>query len=64
MNTSEDLDRAREQAKAQLSSIVDMVTALDTDNEPDLEEAQQLIQTPYPFKCERGGIAQVMIALT
>ena len=41
---TQDLERARSEAEAQLSSIVEMVGALDTDNDADLEEALQCIQ--------------------
>ena len=41
---TQDLERARSEAEAQLHSIIEMVEGLDTDNEADLEEAQQSIQ--------------------
>ena len=41
---TQDLERARSEAEAQLHSIIGMVEALDTDNDADLEEAQQNIQ--------------------
>jgi hypothetical protein len=43
MNTQEQ-DRAEQQAKAQLESIVEMVAALDTEDEKAREDAEQAIQ--------------------
>ena len=43
MNT-EEKDRAKNQARAQLDSIIEMVTALDTEDDEAREEAMQTIQ--------------------
>ena len=40
---NEELKRANEQAKAQLDSITEMVAALDTEDEDNLEQARQTI---------------------
>ena len=43
MNTAEDMKRAYEQAQVQLQSIIDMVGALNTEEEAELEQAKQWI---------------------
>ena len=43
MNAAEDMKRAYEQAQIQLQSIIDMVGALNTEDETELEQAKQRI---------------------
>lgn len=44
MKTQEKDERAKDQAKAQLESMIEMVAALDTDNDDERDDALQTIQ--------------------
>lgn len=55
MDRKQENERAKEQARAQLESIVEMVKALDTENEEEREEAiQAIVEDPLEISVREG----------